>query len=181
MVNCYLNNCVFCVFFCFFFFLCFLLKDMTKKDCFKTLKATLGNSLIMKNIILSVSQLVPKEVELVFDKSGLSFQSMDCAHVSLINVVLHAKSFMSFECPIPIKIFANLESIGKVLKTSTSKDSLCLQYLDNKPDILTLILQNSDSNSQYSFDLKLLEVNLETYIFPKTDCFLNLKYDIYFF
>jgi proliferating cell nuclear antigen len=95
--------------------------------------------------------------EAVWDVSaqGLSLQSMDSSHVSLVQVTLRTEGFDTFRCDknialggsslqlkfLMISILVNMDTMQKLMKCASNDDNITLKSEDNG-DLLSLIFES---------------------------------------
>merc|ERR1712184_134627 len=81
--------------------------------------------------------------EAVWDVSaqGLSLQSMDSSHVSLVQVTLRTEGFETFRCDKNLALGVNMDTMGKPMKCASNTDSITLKSEDNG-DLLGLLFES---------------------------------------
>ena len=71
---------------------------------------------------------------------GLSLQSMDSSHVSLVQVTLRTEGFETFRCDKNLALGVNMDTMGKLMKCASSDDAITLKSEDNG-DLLGLVFE----------------------------------------
>jgi len=110
-------------------------------------EARLEKGDILKKTMDALKDLIK---EAVWDVSGqgLSLQSMDSSHVSLVQVTLRTEGFETFRCDKNLALGVNMDTMGKLMKCAANDDAITLKSEDNG-DLLGLV-----------FESKVLKVNL---------------------
>jgi proliferating cell nuclear antigen len=101
------------------------------------------------------------DVNFIFDSSGVSISTLDTAHVTFVSLRLLAENFEEYVCPHKIVAGLNMANTFKLLKIISNNDTLCMS--SNNRDMLQIIVENDQKKSKTVFDLKLLDINEETF------------------
>lgn len=101
------------------------------------------------------------DVNFVFDSSGVHVATLDTAHVTFVNMRLHAENFEQYVCPQKIIAGLNMANTFKLLKIIGNNDTLCMES-ENR-DLLRIVVENDQKKSKTTLDLKLLDINEESF------------------
>jgi len=110
------------------------------------------------------------DVNFVFDASGVHISTLDTAHVTFVNLRLLAENFEQYNCQHKIVAGMNISNTFKLLKIIGNNDTLCMSS-ENR-DLLRIIVENDQKKSKTVFDLKLLDINEESFDMD------DLKFDV---
>jgi len=108
-----------------------------------------------------------KEGSFDCSSNGISLQGVDPSFVALIQLTLKAEGFEQFRVDHTTNLGINLEHFIKILKCAGNNDSLTLKSIDND-DKLTLLFESEDQDRISQFDLKLMEIDADTFSIPPT-------------
>jgi proliferating cell nuclear antigen len=119
---------------------------------------------IQANSIKSVFEVLKdllNDVNFIFDKSGVRITTLDTAHVTFVNMFLEASNFEVYECPTKIIAGMNIANTFKILKMIGNNDTLTMICESNEN--MDIIIENTQKKSKTVFNLKLLDINEESY------------------
>ena len=119
---------------------------------FKTVQANALRTLI------EVLKDVLNDININFDSSGIKIMSMDGSHVALIHMKLEAEKFEEYTCPNKINIGLCVSSLYKLMKTASNSDTIAMYITEDKPNELSIKIENADKNTSTIFTLKLLDI-----------------------
>jgi len=100
------------------------------------------------------------DVNFIFDSSGLRMSTLDAAHVTFAKLHLLAENFEQYQCPQRVVAGVNITNTFKLLKIIGNNDTLCMSSEGN---ILKIIIENDQKKSKTMFDMKLLDINEESF------------------
>ncbi len=126
---------------------------------------------LLKNVLESVKDLVT-EANFECSSNGITLQSMDSSHVSLVQLLLRADGFESYRCDKTIALGINMESFSKIMKCANNDDKVTLKANDST-DKLIFIFENQKKFQQ--FELKLLEIDNEYLSVPDIEFHCEIK------
>lgn len=121
---------------------------------------------LLKNIVDSVKDLIA-EAEFDCTKQGITMQSMDSSHVSLVSLLLRGESFESYRCDRIVNLGISMKNLANVLKCASADDTLRLECED-QPDKLNFTFQNDKANKCTEFELKLMDIDAEHLGIPES-------------
>jgi len=117
-----------------------------------------------KRIIDSLKGLV-EDITFVCTPDSMDLQAMDISHVSLIVISLPSESFSSYRCSEKINLSFNVDTLIKVLKSSTPNDVLRIGTDKPKDDIEMQISSPNDDKTT-RFRLKPVDIEEEQVSVP---------------
>ena len=113
----------------------------------------------IKSVFETLKDLL-NDVNFVFDSRGLVVATLDTAHVTFVSLRLSAENFEKYECPQRFVAGLNISNTFKILKILGNSDTLSMSSEENQ---LRITVQNEQKKSKTVFDLKLMDINEESY------------------
>lgn len=98
-------------------------------------EARFGTATLFKRIVESTKELV-KEANIDVNSTGLSINSMDSSHVSLIVLDLKREAFEHFRCDAKMTLGLNFEFLAKIFKAVPNDNSLTIKAQKGEDNIL---------------------------------------------
>ena len=95
--------------------------------------------------------------------------TIDGTHVALVYVKLKMESFEQYYCDETLIVGVNLSSLYKLIKTTTSHDTVVFYVSRDEPNKLGIELQNADENKKTCFKLKLLDIDHNECCIPELE------------
>uniref|UniRef100_UPI003590161F proliferating cell nuclear antigen n=1 Tax=Myxine glutinosa TaxID=7769 RepID=UPI003590161F len=122
-------------------------------------EARLVQGSILKKVLEALKDLI---TEACWDisSSGLSLQSMDSSHVSLVQLTMRSDGFDWFRCDRNLAMGVNLTSMSKILKCAGNDDIITLRAEDS-PDTLTLVFESPNQERISDYEMKLMDLDVE--------------------
>lgn len=117
------------------------------------------NSKILKNIIETLSSIID-ETEFIITEEGLEIAAMDPSRICLLKLEIEDIDFDEFESDGNTKVAFNLDDLDKIMKRSTSNDSIEISYEQNDNKI-QVVMQRENTSKKRTFSLKLLDIDTE--------------------
>lgn len=136
-------------------------------------EASLTECKVFKHLIESMKDMV-ETVNLDCSSSGMSLQSMDGAHVSLISLKLRAEAFGHYRCDKAITMGLNLVNLAKILKCSGANDALSMTSAEDADD-LNLSFESKSGDRVSDFQLRLMDLEVEHLEVPDTEYLAIVK------
>jgi len=129
-------------------------------------EARLTQGSILKKLMGAITDLV---TDANFDCSseGISLQSMDSSHVSLVTMNLRAEGFEHYRADRTLNLGISLQSMGKILKCAGNDDIITLKAED-KGDNVTFMFESPKQTRISHFTLKLMDIDSEHLGIPDT-------------
>ncbi|PIO31455.1 hypothetical protein AB205_0014870 [Aquarana catesbeiana] len=103
-------------------------------------EARLVQGSILKKVLEALKDLID---EACWDitSSGISLQSMDSSHVSLVQLTLRSDGFDTYRCDRNQSIGVKMSSMSKILKCAASDDIITLRAEDSA-DTVTMVFES---------------------------------------
>merc|ERR1712189_58087 len=147
-------------------------------DCLTEKKVKMFEARLEKGDILKKTMDALKDLikEAVWDVSaqGLSLQSMDSSHVSLVQVTLRTEGFETFRCDKNLALGVNMDTMGKLMKCAANDDSITLKSEDNG-DLLGLVFEAKNGDKTSEFEMKLMDLDMEQLGIPEQQYSCTIK------
>ncbi|KAF8625453.1 hypothetical protein AX17_006854 [Amanita inopinata Kibby_2008] len=131
------------------------------------LEAKLTEAGLLKKLLDAIKELVT-DANFECNEEGINLQAMDNSHVALVSVLLRTSGFENYRCDRPIPLGVNLTSLTKVLKCAKDDDKCTLKALDDA-DTLNLIYEAKHSDRVAEYDMKLMDIDVDTLGIPDTE------------
>lgn len=131
------------------------------------LEAKLAQGVILKKIIDALKDLV-QEANFDFSPSGISLQSMDNAHVTLVMLLLRADGFENYRCDRSLPVGINVTSLAKVIKSAGNEDAITLKASDDG-ETISFIFESPNAARVCEYELKLMDLDVQQLGVPQTD------------
>ena len=119
--------------------------------------------------LFEVLKEILHDVSLEFDSTGMKLQTMDSARCALVYLRLRAESFEEYHCEGKWSCGVNMLSMFKLVRTTSSHDTICFFCENDATDKLGITIQNAEKNSTTSFKLSLLDVDSEEIRVPDVE------------
>merc|ERR1712227_356591 len=139
-------------------------------DCLtdkKMFEARLEKGDVLKKTMDALKDLI-KEAVWDVSSQGLSLQSMDSSHVSLVQVTLRTEGFETFRCDKNLALGVNMDTMGKLMKCAANDDAITLRSEDNG-DLLGLVFESKSGDKSSEFEMKLMDLDIEQLGIPEQD------------
>jgi len=130
-------------------------------------EAIFAKAATLKKIVDAVKELVT-DAKFECTATGMSLQAMDNAHVSLVVLILKADGFDTYRCDRSMSLGMNLDSVSKVLKNAGSDDNVTIRAEDDS-DTVSFTFKSKDDKRESNFQLKLLEIDVDSLGIPDTE------------
>ncbi|XP_061672836.1 proliferating cell nuclear antigen [Syngnathoides biaculeatus] len=130
-------------------------------------EARLVQGSILKKVLEALKDLI---TEACWDvsSSGISLQSMDSSHVSLVQLTLRSDGFDSYRCDRNLAMGVNLSSMSKILKCAGNEDIITVRADDNA-DTLTLVFETVNQEKVSDYEMKLMDLDVEQLGIPEQE------------
>jgi len=120
------------------------------------LEARLQQGQLLKKLIEALKDLV-QEGNFEWTASGMHFQGLDTAHVSLIDVIIRHDGFEFFRCDRNMTLGINLTQLSKVMKCSSNDDAITLKA-EESAETLVLVFDSVGNARVSEFEMKLMDI-----------------------
>ena len=128
-------------------------------------EARLVQGSLLKKVIEATKDLI-SDANWDCSSTGISMQSMDASHVSLIHLELNAEGFDPFRCDKNISLGLSLVNLSKVIKCAGGDDTVTLRASDNT-DNITLLFESPNQERTSQFELRLMDIDSERVGIPE--------------
>jgi len=128
---------------------------------------------VLKKTMDALKDLIKEAVWDVFAQ-GLSLQSMDSSHVSLVQVTLRTEGFDTFRCDKNIALGVNMDTMQKLMKCASNDDNITLKSEDNG-DLLSLIFESPNGEKTSEYEMKLMDLDIEQLGIPDQEYSCTIK------
>src|SRR6478609_5022078 len=116
-----------------------------------------GGKELKKIVGILKEEFKDDDAVLIAKKDGIYLQSMDKAHVALIDLHLSADAASNYICDEIHYLGINFETWNNVFKSKSSKGVCTLSYKDTQPNTMQCVFQ--DNKKKSTFQLKLRAIN----------------------
>lgn len=117
-------------------------------------QVTFENGMVFKQMI-EVCKDIVQDVSIYFSRQGIELNSMDMAHVALVQLFISKKMFSYYALTRDTKISVSLKHLSSILKSMKEKYELTLSYQSNQK--LKIIMKTTDKKC-YTFELCLFQM-----------------------
>lgn len=131
------------------------------------LEAKIAHGNVLKKIIESIKDLV-QEANFDFSPSGISLQSMDNAHVTLVMLLMRADGFENYRCDRSIPVGINVSSLAKVIKSAGNEDAITIRCSDDG-ETISFMFESPTAGRVCEYELKLMDLDVQQLGVPQTD------------
>ncbi|CAI9585840.1 PREDICTED: proliferating cell nuclear antigen [Nanorana parkeri] len=130
-------------------------------------EARLVQGSILKKVLEALKDLID---EACWDitSSGISLQSMDSSHVSLVQLTLRSDGFDTYRCDRNQSIGVKMSSMSKILKCAASDDIITLRAEDNA-DTVTMVFESPNQEKVSDYEMKLMDLDVEQLGIPEQE------------
>lgn len=130
-------------------------------------EARLVQGSILKKVLEALKDLI-NEACWDISSSGVSLQSMDSSHVSLVQMTLRSEGFDTYRCDRNLAMGVNLTSMSKILKCAGNEDIITLRAEDNA-DTLALVFEAPNQEKVSDYEMKLMDLDVEQLGIPEQE------------
>ncbi len=122
-------------------------------------KLKLENSRVLKGIVETLSSIID-ETEFKVTPDEFMITAMDPSRICLLKLSIKKEDFDEYECDEDTKVGLNLDDLDKILKRSSTDDSIQIDFkeADNK---IKIIMQREGMTRTRTFSLALLDIDIE--------------------
>ena len=119
----------------------------------------LENSRILKGIVETLAGIID-ETEIKVTPKQFMITAMDSSRICLLKLTIKKEDFDKYECTKESKIGVNLEDLDKILKRSSTSDSIELEFKEKEQQI-KIKMQREGASRVRTFKLALLDIDTE--------------------
>ncbi|KAJ1641929.1 hypothetical protein LPJ64_006168 [Coemansia asiatica] len=131
------------------------------------IEAVIPQASLLKKIIEAIKELVD-EANFDFSETGIRLQAMDKSHIALSFLHLRSDGFSEYRCDRSQTLGINLNSFSKILKCSANDDQVQIKAAD-EAEALSLTFENSAKDRMSEFNLKLMDIDIDSVEVPDMD------------
>ena len=117
-------------------------------------------------ILVEALKEILVDANLECDETGIKMIAMDSSHTVLAHLKLHADKFESYHCSEKRILGINMINLFRIIKTMNNSDTLTLFLESNNDSMLGIKIENSDKNTTSTFNLNLMDLNVEDISIP---------------
>lgn len=133
-------------------------KNKTKDDPL-SFNLRLDNAKILRDIIETLSSIID-ETEFKVTPDEFTISAMDPSRICLLKLTIPNHGFDEYECAGESKVALNLDYLNKILKRSSSNDTLELNFTEKNQKI-TIKMKREGTSRTRTFSLALLDLDIE--------------------
>lgn len=120
---------------------------------------------VFKSIIEVLKEII-NDTNIEVNSKGMKILTMDSSHSCLVSLRLVAENFDTYSCSTSMHLGINMMSLFKLLKSVSSNDTVGMRIEDDTPNELQIVVKNLDKKSHTVYNLKLLDINVESIDIP---------------
>ena len=121
-----------------------------------------------RTMIEALRGILP-EANFEFDHTGMKVVTMDTSQTVLIHLKLHADRFESYHCLDKIVLGLNMHHYFSLIKTIGNSDTLTLYVKENKPNVLSIKIENNEKNQMTIYNINLIDVDQICFDIPPVE------------
>ncbi|MFX1410136.1 MAG: hypothetical protein ACFFA6_07280, partial [Promethearchaeota archaeon] len=130
------------------------------------------NSRVLKGIVETLASIID-ETEFRVTPKDFTISAMDPSRICLLKLSIKKDDFDEFKCSQETKVGLNLDDLDKILKRSSTNDSVEIDF--NKSDQkIKIKMQREGTSRKRTFSLALLDIDIEEI---PMDNLLKIEYD----
>ncbi len=119
----------------------------------------LENSRILKGIVETLSSIID-ETEFKVTPSDFTISAMDPSRICLLKLIIKKEDFDEFKCSKESKVGLNLDDLDKILKRSSSNDTVEIDF-NEKDQKIKIKMKREGTSRDRTFSLALLDIDIE--------------------
>jgi proliferating cell nuclear antigen len=119
----------------------------------------LENSRILKGIIETLASIID-ETEFRVTPKEFTISAMDPSRICLLKLSIKKDDFDEYECSKESKVGLNLDDLDKILKRSTTNDTVTINFNEADQKI-KIKMQREGASRTRTFSLALLDIDIE--------------------
>jgi proliferating cell nuclear antigen len=127
-------------------------------------------------ILIEALKEILTDGNFIFDESGIKLMAMDSTSSILIHMKLEACNFEFFYCPKKVITGVNMLNLFKLIKTMNNSETLTLFIEKNNENQLGIRIHNAEKNSQTTYKLNLLDIDIDNINIPPTEFVTELTF-----
>jgi len=136
-------------------------------------EARFANASLLKRILDAIKDLV-QDVNLLCTEDGIELQSMDAAHVALINFTILAEACSVYQCTETLTLGINVVNLTKIIKCAELDDSVVLRQSKDEAK-LEITFESKSGSRRHEFELNLMNIDSEHLQIPDIEYTCSIK------
>jgi len=136
-------------------------------------EARFANATLLKRILDAIKDLV-QDVNLLCTEEGIELQSMDAAHVALINFTILAEACSTYACDEPVTLGINVINLTKIVKCAEADDSVTLA-LSSDESALNITFESRSGSRKHEFAMNLMNIDSQHLQIPDIEYSCSIK------
>jgi len=136
-------------------------------------EARFANATLLKRILDAIKDLV-QDVNLLCTEDGIELQSMDAAHVALINFTILAEACTVYQCTEALTLGINVVNLTKIVKCAEIDDSVILRQSKDESK-LEITFESKSGSRKHEFELNLMEIDSQHLQIPDIEYTCSIK------
>ena len=136
-------------------------------------EARFANATLLKRILDAIKDLV-QDVNLLCTEDGIELQSMDAAHVALINFTILAEACSLYTCDEQVTLGINVINLTKIVKCAEADDSVLLS-LSQDESSLNITFESRSGSRKHEFAMNLMNIDSQHLSIPETEYSCSIK------
>ncbi|CAH1247008.1 proliferating cell nuclear antigen [Branchiostoma lanceolatum] len=122
-------------------------------------EARLVQGSLLKKVLEALKDLI-ENASWDCSSTGMSLQSMDSSHVSLVQLEMRKDGFDTYRCDRNMAMGVTIASMTKLLKCAGNDDMVTIRAEDNA-DSMTLIFESPNQEKVSDYEMKLVDLDVE--------------------
>jgi proliferating cell nuclear antigen len=129
------------------------------KELGKGFELQMENSKILRTLIDTLSSIID-ETEIQITEDAFLIKAMDPSRICLIKIEITKEHWDGYECSGDYTIGLNLDDLSKIMKRSSSKDTIKLSFAPEDQKI-KIIMESLEKGKIRTFSLAILDIDIE--------------------
>ncbi len=117
-------------------------------------------------VLIEALKEILTDANIEFNETGLKIVAMDSSKTILVHLKLNKDKFDKYVCKKKLIVGVSMLNLFKLIKTATNTDTLTFFIDDINMNVIGIVIENSEKNSQTTFELNLMDLNEENIDIP---------------
>ena len=117
-------------------------------------------------ILVEALKEILVDANLECDETGIKMIAMDSSHTVLVHLKLFSDKFEYYHCLEKKNLGINMLNFYRIIKTMNNNDTLTLFLEKDNDSMLGIKIENSDKNTTSTFNLNLMDLNIDNISIP---------------
>jgi proliferating cell nuclear antigen len=136
-------------------------------------EARFASATLLKRILDAIKDLV-QDVNLLCTEDGIELQSMDAAHVALINFTILAEACSLYTCDEQVTLGINVVNLTKIIKCAEPEDSVVLALSEDE-SALHITFESRSGSRKHEFAMNLMNIDSQHLQIPEIEYTCSIK------